>query len=121
LVRIVDEVEEEIFKSYDREVNSTVVGAMVTDKLRRVDQVAYVRFASVYREFKTLEELVDEAKAVIDARRFEDPDQGRLFIEGSPKPAENGNGSNPQPPPGAPRRRSKRRNGKAAKSEKSDE
>ena len=42
---------------------------LVTDRLRRVDQVAYVRFASVYRQFKTLEELVDEARAVIDARR----------------------------------------------------
>jgi transcriptional repressor NrdR len=81
LLRIADEVEEEVFKSHDREVPSTAVGAMVTDRLRRVDQVAYVRFASVYRQFKTLEELVDEAKAVIDARRFEDPGQGRLFIE----------------------------------------
>src|SRR5204862_5901150 len=83
LLRIVDEVEEEVFKNNDREVNSTVVGALVTDKLRRVDQVAYVRFASVYREFKTLEELVDEAKAVIDAKRFEDPTQGKLFVDAS--------------------------------------
>jgi transcriptional repressor NrdR len=81
LLRIVDEVEEEAFKTYDREVPSTVVGGLVTDRLRRVDQVAYVRFASVYRQFKTLEELVDEARAVIDAQRYEDPGQGRLFIE----------------------------------------
>jgi hypothetical protein len=53
----------------------------VADKLRRLDQVAYVRFASVYRQFKTLEELVDEAKAVLDARRYDDPDQGKLFLE----------------------------------------
>jgi transcriptional repressor NrdR len=88
LLRIVDEVEEEIVKTHDREVPSTVVGALVTDRLRRVDQVAYVRFASVYKQFKTLEELVDEAKLVLDARRFEDPDQGKLFIEPTP----NGNG-----------------------------
>ncbi len=81
LLRIVDEVEEETFKSHDREVPSTAIGELVTDKLRRVDQVAYVRFASVYKQFKTLEELVDEARAVIDAKRFEDPSQGRLFIE----------------------------------------
>jgi hypothetical protein len=55
-----------------------------------VDQVAYVRFASVYRRFKTLEELVDEAKAVIYARRYEDPEQGKLFIESRQKPADNG-------------------------------
>jgi transcriptional repressor NrdR len=81
LQRVVDDVEEEIFKSYDREVPSDVVGRLVTERLRRLDQVAYVRFASVYRQFKTLEELVDEAKAVMDARRFEDPSQGRLFVE----------------------------------------
>jgi transcriptional repressor NrdR len=94
LQRIVDEVEEEIFKTYDREVPSGVVGQLVTERLRRVDQVAYVRFASVYKQFKTLEELVEEAKAVIDARRYEDPSQG-VFWE-SPKPAvvvnEEGNG-----------------------------
>ncbi len=94
LLRIVDEIEEEVFKLHDREVVSTVIGAMVTDRLRRLDQVAYVRFASVYKQFKTLEELVDEAKLVLDARRFEDPDQGRLFVEpaakgnGAPKPGE---------------------------------
>src|SRR3954454_1228086 len=81
ILRIADEVEEETFKAFDREVPSTVIGATVADKLRRVDQVAYVRFASVYRQFKTLEELVEGAKAVIDAKRFEDPTQGRLFIE----------------------------------------
>jgi transcriptional repressor NrdR len=85
LLRVVDEVEEEVFKTYDREVPSGTIGEMVTDRLRRLDQVAYVRFASVYRRFKTLEELVDEAKAVIDAKRYEDPDQGKLFIEGEKK------------------------------------
>ncbi|MCC6240604.1 MAG: transcriptional repressor NrdR [Phycisphaerales bacterium] len=81
LGRIVDEVEEEIYRSHDREVPSAAIGELISDKLRRVDQVAYVRFASVYRRFKTLEELVDEAKAVIDAKRFEVPGQGKLFIE----------------------------------------
>jgi transcriptional repressor NrdR len=87
ILRICDEVEEEIFKTHDREVPSSLVGELVTDKLRRVDQVAYVRFASVYRQFKTLEELMDEARAVIDAHKFEDPSQGRLFVE---EPAGNG-------------------------------
>jgi len=79
--RIAEEVEEEVFKSHDREVASTVVGQLVTERLRHVDQVAYVRFASVYKQFKTLEELVEEAKAVIESRRYEDPTQGRLFTE----------------------------------------
>jgi transcriptional repressor NrdR len=81
LWRVVDEVEEETFRAHDREVPTTYVGELVAQKLRRLDQVAYVRFASVYKQFKTLEELVDEAKAVLDAKRFEDPTQGRLFLE----------------------------------------
>jgi hypothetical protein len=81
LWRVVDEVEEETFRGHDREVPTTFVGQLVAEKLRRLDQVAYVRFASVYKQFKTLEELVEEAKAVLDAKRFEDPTQGRLFIE----------------------------------------
>jgi transcriptional repressor NrdR len=94
LVGIVDAVEEEVFKKYDREAPSTAIGEMVTDRLRRLDQVAYVRFASVYRRFKTLEELVEEARAVIDAKRFEDPEQGRLFLEAEKeKAAQAGNGS----------------------------
>ena len=82
LIRLADEVEEEIKAGYDREVPSAAIGQLVIDKLRRLDQVAYVRFASVHRQFKTLEELVGEAQAVIDARRYEDPPgQGRLFVE----------------------------------------
>jgi transcriptional repressor NrdR len=65
LQRIVDEVEEEIFRAYDKEVPSEAIGQAVTDKLRRVDQVAYVRFASVYRSF----EDVDEFKTVVDEIR----------------------------------------------------
>lgn len=83
LLRIADEVEEEVFSSYDREVPTSSVGELVIERLRRVDQVAYVRFASVYRRFKTLEELVQEARTVLDAQRFEDPTQGRLFVEAS--------------------------------------
>src|SRR5687767_12972392 len=94
--RIVDEVEDEVFKSHDREVPTTMIGQMVTDRLRRVDQVAYVRFASVYRQFKTLEELVEEARAVLDAKRFEDPTQGKLFID----PAAATKGENGVPPVG---------------------
>ena len=82
LVRIADEVEDEVFNAHDREVPTATIGASVTDRLRRLDQVAYVRFASVYRKFKTLEELVEEAQAVIDSRRYEDPPgQGRLFVD----------------------------------------
>jgi transcriptional repressor NrdR len=92
LMRIVEEVEDEIFRGHDKEVPSAVIGQLVTDKLRRLDQVAYVRFASVYRQFKTLDDLVQEAKAVLDAQRYEVPGQGRLFIE-PPKENATGNGN----------------------------
>ena len=134
LLRIADEVEEEIFKTHDREVPSAAIGAMVSDRLRRVDQVAYVRFASVYRRFKTLEELMDEARAVIDAKRFEDPSQGKLFVEppaAEPAPQQSNAGrSNGQPhdaatgsregePSAAPPR--KRRAGKPSEAAMSNE
>ena len=94
--RIVEEVEDEVFRGHEKEVPSAVIGQLVSDKLRRVDQVAYVRFASVYRQFKTLDDLVLEAKAVLDAQRYEVPGQGRLFVEAPATPAghgEEGNGS----------------------------
>ena len=108
LVRIRDEVEDEVFNRYDREVPSSVIGEMVTDRLRRVDQVAYVRFASVYRQFKTLDDLVDEAKAVLDARRYEDPTQGRLFIEPA-RAGEAGRATPPAPSNGEKPRRTRGR------------
>jgi transcriptional repressor NrdR len=90
LARIVDEVEEETFRGHDKEVPSSEIGRIVIEKLRRLDQVAYVRFASVYRQFKTLDELVAEARAVIEAQHYDDvPGQGRLWVEPA-KNADNG-------------------------------
>ena len=119
LARIADEVEDDVKAAFDREVPSTVIGQFVIDKLRRVDQVAYVRFASVYRQFKTLEELVGEAQAVLDARRYEDPPgQGRLFVEsalparvtnGEGHPADNAGGNAGAAAAGPPRRPGKAR------------
>jgi transcriptional repressor NrdR len=94
LLRIVEEVEDEIFRGHDKEVPSVVIGELVSDRLRRVDQVAYVRFASVYRQFKTLDDLVSEAKAVIDAQRYDVPGQGRLFVDPNPPPTKNGEEGN---------------------------
>jgi len=96
LVQIRDEVEDEVFRTHDREVRSDLVGQLVTERLRRLDQVAYVRFASVYKQFKTLDELISEAKAVIDASRYDDgPGQGRLFTDPSTASVEPGEASAP--------------------------
>jgi len=110
LQQIVDEVEEDIQRSFDKEVPSQRIGELVIDRLRRLDQVAYVRFASVYRRFKTLDDLVQEAQAVLDAKRFEDPSQGRLFIESSPpaeSPGSNGGQHDAEDSQKKPTRRSK--------------
>src|SRR4051812_13354383 len=106
LQRIADEVEDEVQRGYDKEVPSQVIGEMVTERLRRLDQVAYVRFASVYRRFKTLDDLVQEAQAVIDARRFEDPTQGNLWPSSAAAP-ENGGQVNMEEAEKKPPRRGK--------------
>jgi len=102
LNRVVDEGEEEARKTHDREVPTQFIGEQVADRLRRLDTVAYVRFASVYREFKTLEELISESQAVLEARRFEDPTQGKLFIEPRVEVESNGavNGEHGRKKPG---------------------
>ena len=56
---------------YDREVPSSVIGSLVMDELRTLNQVAYVRFASVYREFKDVNQFLDELKPLLDKREAE--------------------------------------------------
>ncbi len=63
--QIVDDVETEIFSKEEKEVASSVIGELVMDKLKDVDSVAYVRFASVYREFKDINTFMDELKKVL--------------------------------------------------------
>ena len=63
--QIADKVEEAIFKKFDKEVTSAFVGESVMEFLRKLDKVAYIRFASVYREFRDAGELMDEISQVI--------------------------------------------------------
>ena len=65
LERIVDEIETLLQNSLDREVPSTLIGTYAMDKLKKVDEVAYVRFASVYREFKDVNTFMDEIKKIL--------------------------------------------------------
>ena len=64
LERIVDEIETLLQHSLDREVPSTLIGTYAMDKLKKVDEVAYVRFASVYREFKDINTFMDELNKI---------------------------------------------------------
>lgn len=75
--QITDRVEEEVFRSFDKEVSSSVIGESVMKHLKAVDKVAYIRFASVYREFTDAGEFIEQVKQAI-----EEPDhsrQPRLF------------------------------------------
>jgi len=81
LQRVADEVEEEIFRTFDREVQSRLIGALVAARLRKVDKVAYLRFASIYQEFQEVGDFIAEAQAVIDQSRREAPGQQELFNE----------------------------------------
>lgn len=64
--QLVDEVETEIFNYEDKEVPSNLIGEIVMDRLKNLDAVAYVRFASVYREFKDINTFMDELKSVLN-------------------------------------------------------
>ena len=64
--RIVEDVETEIFNLEEKEISSNAIGELVMDKLKAVDDVAYVRFASVYREFKDVNTFMDELKKMLD-------------------------------------------------------
>ncbi len=66
ITQLVDEVETEIFNYEEKEIPSDVIGELVMNKLKDVDPVAYVRFASVYREFKDVNTFMDELKKFLN-------------------------------------------------------
>ncbi len=79
IAKMLDAVEEEVSRTGKREVDSKFVGELVMKYLRRLDPIAYVRFASVYREFADVRQLVDEAQDVMNNAPVIDPDQNDLF------------------------------------------
>lgn len=62
---LIDEIETEIFNMEEKEISSNVIGELVMNKLKDLEAVAYVRFASVYREFKDVNTFMDELKKVL--------------------------------------------------------
>ena len=64
--KLVDDIETVIFNMEEKEIPSTVIGEIVMDKLKDLEAVAYVRFASVYREFKDINTFMDELKKILD-------------------------------------------------------
>lgn len=64
--KLVEEVETQIFNMEEKEISSSKIGELVMSKLKDMDAVAYVRFASVYREFKDVNTFMDELKKVLE-------------------------------------------------------
>ena len=62
---MVDDIEGQIFNMEEKEIPTTTIGSIVIDKLKDLDEVAYVRFASVYREFKDVNTFMDEIKKIL--------------------------------------------------------
>jgi len=72
--QIADKVEEDIFRNFDKEVASAFIGESVMKHLRGVDKVAYIRFASVYRDFRDAGELIEEvSQAIQEAEHIGQP------------------------------------------------
>src|ERR1700682_4104065 len=69
LAEIVDQVEARLGDNAEREISTTEVGEMVMDQLRGLDKIAYVRFASVYRDFQDVEAFLNELKNLVMQKR----------------------------------------------------
>lgn len=77
-ISLVDKIEDAIRRQYDREVESRAIGELVADKLRELDDIAYVRFASEYYEFRNVGELMRQLEE-LNERVRDVKDQTRLF------------------------------------------
>jgi transcriptional repressor NrdR len=68
--KLVREVEMKAYNSFDQEITSQAIGELVMDGLKKLDEVAYVRFASVYRQFKDIQTFMDELNKLLTDKEF---------------------------------------------------
>ena len=66
--QMVDEIERELNNQMEKEVDSTYIGELIMEQLKKVDEVAYVRFASVYRQFSDINTFMEELKEMLGSR-----------------------------------------------------
>ncbi|QUH20940.1 transcriptional regulator NrdR [Alkaliphilus sp. B6464] len=66
--QLVDGIEKQIYNTMEREITTELIGNLVIDKIKYLDEVAYVRFASVYREFKDINTFMDEVKKILSEK-----------------------------------------------------
>lgn len=80
-IRIVDEVEDQIYRSHDREVQSREIGELVAQKLRLLDEIAYVRFASEYYQFRNVGDIMRQLEELSERVRDNAGQQPLFKIE----------------------------------------
>ena len=68
LEKLVNEIEGQIYNSLQREISTNVIGEMVMSRLKDMDEVAYVRFASVYRQFRDINTFMDELHKLLEEK-----------------------------------------------------
>jgi transcriptional repressor NrdR len=66
--QLVDGIEKQIYNTMEREITTELIGNLVIDKIKDLDEVAYVRFASVYREFKDINTFMNEVKKILSEK-----------------------------------------------------
>ena len=65
---MVDDIEKNLYNSLDKEITSQYIGEIIMNKLKDIDEVSYVRFASVYRQFKDINTFMEELKKILDEK-----------------------------------------------------
>lgn len=81
LQAITTEVEEEVFRRFEREVPSVYLGNALSERLRKIDKIAYLRFASLYHQFEVVDDFIQEAKDILDRDKQDVAGQQELFHE----------------------------------------
>ena len=66
--KIVDDIESELYQTMEKEVTSTEIGEKVMERLKEIDEVAYVRFASVHKRFSDIETFMEELKKLLKTK-----------------------------------------------------
>lgn len=67
---VIDRIEKKLNNSMEKEISSTVIGQMVMEELKALDEVAYVRFASVYRQFKDINTFIEELTKLVNEKNI---------------------------------------------------
>jgi transcriptional repressor NrdR len=77
---LVDDIEHTIRKKYDQEVSSKDIGEMIMNRLARLDEVAYVRFASVYRQFRDVNQFMSELQSILGKNKLKLKKKGKKIL-----------------------------------------